>query len=262
MIIIRFSDVDWLDVDAKILKMSIEDKLMVNARLTYDYTPPVITEDSWNGITRPVQKNIWESYIIEFAVKEVGIHALAKMQSCQNITIQDTATNEIITVDTSVNGGISLEGGDRYLSANKSFNLVCRSNKISTYPGIAKLNTNNIRIVKNNITYNFYTDMELIYSVSDAKLEKASNKEGLNYVSKSFSENIIQVLFYLKNPDAMNLKLLVENLGYTSLIINPSSDNIVITEIGECKLTQLTEGLYRCECKFIINANLLFTQQA
>lgn len=260
MIIIRFSDVDWLNVDAKVVKMSLQNELMLNARLTYDYIAPIITEDNWNGRTFPVQKNIWESYIIEFAVKEVAIHALAKIQSCQTITIEDTATAELITVDTSVNGGISLEGGDRYLSTNKSFNLVCRSNKISTYPGIAKLNTNNIRIIKNNITYPFYTDMELVYSVSDAVIDKASNKDGLNYVAKSFSQNIVQLLFYLKNPDAMNLKLLVENLGYTSLTINPSTDNIVITEIGECKLTPLTEGLYRCECKFVINTNLLYAQ--
>jgi len=258
MIIIKFSDVDWIQADAKVVKMSLENELLVNARLTYDYLPPVITEDSWNGRTFPVQKNIWESYIIEFAVKEVAIHAQAKMMACQNITIEDTETAELITVDTTVNGGISLEGGDRYSTTNKSFNLICRSNKISTYPGIAKLNTNYLRIIKNTITYPFYTDYELVYDITDAEVSNASNKDGLNSTSKSFSRNLVKMVFYLKNPEAINLKYLVENLGYSSLVINPSTTNIVITELGKCKLTLLTEGLYRCECEFVINSNLLY----
>ncbi len=254
MIRIRFSDSDWLDSQGRAVKMSLEKELNTNSRLTYSYVAPIITEDSWKGRTFPVQINQWESYTIQFAVKEVAIHALSKMQVCKNLTIEDTTTGEVITVDTLSSGAISIEAGNRY-DTNQFFTISVKANKIKSYPGLAVLNTNVLRITINLVDYNFYTDMEIIDYVTDAEIQKYQDGVGIDFVTKSNSKNGKRMLFYYMENTAMDLKRKCENLGFSSIIINPNTNNYVILETGKCKLTELTEGLYKCECEFITSSN-------
>jgi hypothetical protein len=258
MIRIRFSDTDWLDSQGRVVKMSLEKELNANSRLTYAYTAPVITEDTWKGRTFPVQINQWESYTIQFAVKEVAIHALAKMQVCKNIEIEDTSTGEIITVDTLSSGAISIEPGNRY-DSNQYFTITVKANKIKSYPGLAVLNTNVLRITINLIDYNFYTDFDIIDFVTDAEAAKYQDGVGIDVVTKTNSKNGKRMLFYFMEATAMDLKRKCENLGFSAMVINPLSNNFVTLETGKCKLTELTEGLYKCECEFIVSANQNFS---
>jgi hypothetical protein len=256
MIKIWYEDIDWTAYDGKIIKMSLGNELYLNTRFTYNYTPPVITEDTWNGKTFPVQINIWESYIIEFGTKEQSIHAISKMQACQKVWIEDTETNEIIQVDNTSSGGLAVELGERFLTANQSYNLVVKSKKTPTYPGIARENTNVLQIVIDAVTYPFYTDKDLINFISDAEQINYSNGSGLNETSKTVAKYGTRLVFYLMESDAISLKEKVENLGYTSIIVNPLTDNIIAVEIGICKLTALTEGLYKCEVELITSSSI------
>lgn len=255
MIIIRFSDTDWTTESGKIIKMSVQNEFITNSRMTYNYLAPIITEDTWNGKQFPVQINIWESCLIEFAVKEMAIHMMNKLQSCENITVEDTGTGEIITLDTQSSGAISLEASERS-DTNMWFNLICRSNKISLYPGIARNNTNTLRIVKNLVNYDFYTDKDIISFVTDSVKSNYTNGSGIDYTAKTVSKNGKKMVFYLMETQANDLKNKIENLGFTSISINPLTDNISVSEVGTCKLTLLTEGLYRCEVELIINSNV------
>jgi hypothetical protein len=258
MLKIQFSDTDWTDVNGRILKMSVENELFINSRLSYNYLAPVITEDVWNGKQFPVQINIWESCIIEFAVKEMAIHMMNKLQSCENIICTDLSTGEIITLDTQSSGAISLEPSDRF-DTNQFFNLICRSNKISIFPGIARHNTNILRIVKDLVNYDFYTDKDIISFVSDPEISKVVNYQtGLDSASKTVSKNGKKMVFYLMETQAIDLKKKIENVGYTSILINPLTDNIPVLELGICKLSLLSEGLYKCEVDLIISGNLMF----
>jgi hypothetical protein len=259
MIRIYFSDIDWIDSQGRILKMSLENDMNTNARLSYNYVAPVITEDSWKGRTFPVQKNIWESYKIQFAIKEVATHMLAKMQACRDIRIVDTETKESIIVDTQSNGSISLEVGNRY-DTNQYYNLIVNCNKIKLYPGISVNHTNTLKITIGLLTYDFYTDFEIIDFVTDPVPAKYTNNKGLDIYTKTNSKNGKMMLFYFFEADAISLKLKCENLGFSSIVINPATDNIQVAEIGKVKLSTLSEGLYRCEAEFIISPNQNFAQ--
>jgi len=258
MIIIKFSDTDWVNASGQIIKMSIENEFITNARLSYNYLAPVITEDNWNGKQFPVQINIWENCLIEFAVKEMAIQMMNKIQSCKNVTIEDTSTGELITLDTQSSGAISLEIADKFETI-QFFVLNCRSNKICIYPGIARNNTNTLRIIKDLVTYDFYTDQEIISFVSDAIQTKIINQTtGLDATTKSFSKNGKKMVFYLMETMANDLKYKIENLGFSSMAINPLAENISITELGTCKLTLLSEGLYSCEVELFISGNIKY----
>jgi len=257
MIRIRFSDTDWLDSQGRIVKMSLEKELNTNSRLTYNYAPPEITQDTWKGKTFPVQINQWEAYTIHFAVKELGIHALAKMQVCKNIEIEDTETGETIIVDTVSNGGIAIEPGNRY-DTNQYFTISVKANKIKSYPGLAVSNTNVLRITLNLIDYNFYTDFDVIDFVTDAENAKYQDGEGVDVITKTNSKNGKRILFYFMEATAVDLKRKCENLGFSSMVINPNTNNFVTLETGKCKLTELTEGLWKCEREFIISPNQNF----
>jgi hypothetical protein len=258
MLRIRFSDIDWQDSDGKIIKMSIPKDFYTNARLSYAYLAPIVTEDTWAGATFPVQKNIWECYKIEFAVKEMAIPQMAKIEACTFIEITDSSTNETIVIDTQINGGITIEPGERYETTNQYFTITCRARKIKTYPGIAKLNTNNLQIIANLQTFNFYTDQKIIDFVTDAEQSKYTNNTGIDSFSKTISKNGKRMVFYLMESAANDLKRLTENIGYTSLKINPNIENYNVLELGKVKQTEMTEGLWKCECEFIISPNLKF----
>lgn len=256
MLKFRFSDTNWTNADGQIIKMSIEKSMHLNSRLSSAYMAPVITEDSWNGKTYPVQKNIWESYMIEFPVAEAGIHMLAKMQSCQFIEITDLATGEIIELDTDANGAISIEPTNKY-NTGQFFTLICRTKKISTFPGIARLNTYNITVVVNTVPYIFYTDKTIINFVTDPEYSKFNNKNGIDTTKKSMSKNGKKAVFYLMESNAVLMKKLIENLGYTSLTVFDGVNNIPIIEVPKCSLSMLTEGLYKCEIEMIISPNVM-----
>jgi hypothetical protein len=257
MIKIWYSDIDWENIDGQVVKMSIGNEMYINSRFTYNYTPPVITEDTWNGKTFPVQINIWDSYVIEFATKEQSINTIAKIQACENIIVEDCETNEIIKVDTSTSSGLSVEPGDRFMTANMGFNFVFKSKKTPIYPGIARYNTNTLQIVIDGNTYNYYSDKDLINFITDAEQSKYNNGIGYDSTSKTACKYGVRMVFYLMESEAIILKGHVENLGQTSwsATINPLTDNITSIEIGVCKLTALTEGLYRCEVEFITDYN-------
>jgi len=257
MIRIYFSDTDWTDSQGRILKMSLENELNTNARLTYNYTAPEITEDTWKGRTFPVQKNIFESYKIQFAIKEVATHMLAKMQICRHIRILDTETNESIIVDTQSKGGISLEVGNRY-DTNQYYNLLINSNKIKLYPGLPVANTNLLRVSIDLVDYDFYTDFEIIDFVTDVEGQKIPDGLGIDIYTKTNSKNGKRMLFYFMESQAVSLKKKCENLGFSSIRINPLTENIVILEIGKVKLSELSEGLYKCEAEFITSPNQMF----
>lgn len=260
MLRIKFSDTDWIDSNGKTLKMSVEKEFLTSTRLTHNYIPPVTTMDNWGGETFPVQINQWEGYLIELMVQELAISMMSKMIACRTISIEDLSTGEFVTIDTQSEGAISLEAGDRFGTSAQSFNLIVKARKIKTYPGIAVDNTNTLQIIDPTLPnpLNFTTDRKLIYFVTDPDKSDYQKDSGLTDTSRTLSKNGVKMVFYLMESNAIILKRKIENIGYTSIKINPNTDNLLVAEIGKCTLTQLPEGLYKCECEFILTPNLMY----
>lgn len=253
MLKFKFSDTDWTDIDGHVLKMSLGSEFFANSRLTANYLAPVVTMDSWNGRSFPVQKNIWESYIVEFKMSEMGIHLLSKLQSCDNIELTDTELGETITIDTHVDGGITIEPGNRYMSTGQVFSMICRTRKISTYPGISKNHTYNATIISSLTTYLFYTDFAPIPFISDSEKKQFDREDGIVRTAKTSSSEGFKMLFYLMQNDAIALKKRSENLGYSAFTIFDGINNINVIEVAKCKLDQLPEGLMKCELEVVTN---------
>lgn len=254
---IKFSDVDWINVDGQIIKMSIENNFNTNARLTHNYLAPVITEDTWGGETYPVQINLWESYIMQIAVKELSVHMIAKIQSCSYIQITDTNTNETITADTKSTGAVSIEMVDRFQTTNQSFNFIVRTKKIKLYPGISRLSTNVLRVSISPTFYNFFTDQKIINFVNDSERINFDNSEGFITTAKSVAKKGYKMVFYLMESQAVSLKEKTENLGST-IVINPSGINKIGIERAKVVLSELSEGLFRCELELITSSAVAY----
>lgn len=251
MLKIWSEDINWTNDDGQIIAMSNPSCLYLNSRLVHSYLPPVITEDTWNGRTFPVQIDIWNSYQVHFSLKEISLQQIQKIQICQKLYLESLTTNEIIIVDTKASGGISIEPGGRLGSVDQSFIMTFRTNRTVTYPGLARLNTNNLRIVIGANTYNYYTDYDIISYIEDTEKSDYSYDNGIKYTAKTINRQGKQLIFYLMETDAVALKEYLETAAASNIVINPLTDNTVSLETGVCKLTQLTEGLYKCECTII-----------
>lgn len=253
MLKIWFEDIDWESVNGDTYLMSSPNYFYYNSRLLHNYTPPTIIEDSWNGKTFPVQIDIWEGYQVQIAMKEISLQHLAKMQACKKLFIEDLETNEIIEVDTETNGGITVEPIGRLGTANQSFMLSFKSNRILSYPGLVRDNTHHLAITYDTSTYNFYTDYSVINFISDTEQSQYEAGTGIRYTAKSVNREGKKLLFFLMESDAIELK------KYSELAL-PADVALDITtvplEVLKCTLSEISEGLYKCEVEMITDSNV------
>jgi hypothetical protein len=250
MIQIWFEDINWTNVDREIIPM--EHPMQINAygRIISRFEQPVITNDTWGGKTFKVQITNTESYRAKFAVKELSVHALAKMLSCKKVWVKEFGTNEVFEVDTETDGKMIIESAN-VGSSEQSVIFSFSTKKTCVYPGIARLNTNNIHIVDaDSNEYDFYTDKEILEWISDFENSEYFYNTGQKYVSKTIGKKGIKLVVYLMESNAIQLKELISKVQPSGISINPLTDNYTPTEVGMCTLTELTEGLYKCEVVF------------
>lgn len=254
MIKIWFSDIDILNDAGQTVKME-NNFFFVNTLIQRNYTPPIITEDTWNGRTFPVQTDIWEGYQIKVAQKDISTNLLSLMQTCKTIIIQDCETNEIITIDTEASGAITIEPQGRLGTVNQSFLITFKSNRMLSYPGLVRNNTYNLKCTYNSVQYTFYTDKDIINFVNDTEQSQYQNDSGINYTSKSISKEGKRMLFYYPETEALFLKEVCELTEPADIIVNDSG---TVKENIKCTLTALTEGLYKCELEIITDSTVYY----
>jgi hypothetical protein len=251
MIRIQFDDINWTNVDAEIIPMSHMQELIISGRLNYEYNQPVFTEDTWGGKTFPVQISIWDGYSVQFSLKEISTHQIAKIQACKRIYIYEYETNEIIKVDTTSSGKLTIEPLGRQGTVEQSYKFSFATKKTCIYPGIARLNTNTLQVTIDETTYLFYTDIEILSSVDDTELETIDNDSGQKYTTKATQRKHKKMLFYLMEANANLLKEYSEKAIPADVIINPATSNIPAVENVECKISEMAEGLYKCEIDLV-----------
>jgi len=248
MIRIWFKDIAWIDSDGNVIRMDLANEIVVNTRLNHAYRTPVITEDTWNGRTFPVQINVFEGYNIQFGQRELSINDIAKLQSCKEIYVESLETNEMLKVDTDTSGQLGIEPLERLSTSNQGFVFNFVAKRIPTYPGLARLNTHTLTINYNSTDYNFYTDYDFIQFVSDAERSDYQLNSGINYTAKTIQKKGYRIVFYLMESDALSLKEKLE----VSLPENVSFNTTIIPiESARCQLTALTEELYKCEVELV-----------
>jgi hypothetical protein len=240
MIQIWFEDINWTNEDGEVIPM--EHPMQINAygRIISRFEQPVITNDTWGGKTFKVQITNTESYRAKFAVKELSVHALAKMLSCKKVWVKEFATNEVHEIDTETDGKMMIESTN-VGSSEQSVIFTYSTKKTCVYPGIARLNTNNLNITYSG-TYNFYSDKPILEWISD--FEKYDDDK------VEIGRKGVKMVFYLLESDAMDLKELISKVQPSGISINPLTDNYTPIEAGTCILTELTEGLFRCEVSY------------
>lgn len=250
MIKVWFSDIDILNASGQTIKLE-NNFFYVNSCILRNYLPPIITEDSWNGQTFPVQIDIWDGYQMKVAQRDLSINFLALVQSCKTVIIQDCDTNEIINIDTSASGAITIEPQGRLGTVNQSFLITFKSNRQLSYPGIVRNNTYNLKCTYNSVEYTFYTDKDIINFVNDTETEQFDNESGIKYTSKTISKEGKRMLFYYPETEALFLKKICELTEPANILINEVT---TVLENMKCTLTALTEGLYKCEVEAITSS--------
>lgn len=258
MIRIYFKDIDWLDNEGNVIPMSYPNELITYGRIIARHQQPIITNDNWGGVSYPVQITINESYKVAFAVKESSIHHLAKIISCKTIQMYEYATNEIIDINTESEGQINISTNHNG-SADVAVEMDFSGKKICVYPGIARLNTNLLRIV-NGGNNDFYTDKDVLSAITDPEIESHVRDSGLIKVSKSVIKEGKRMVFYLMETNAVLLKKLIYTTWPENIVINPDTDNIVPIEMGIVEMTEMTEGLYKCIVNFTTVNNTEYAQ--
>src|SRR3972149_4605311 len=256
MVKIWYSDIAWTNFNSEVIPMNYGNDLTLDTRLLHTYKPPIIIEDNWNGKTFPIQIINNEAYQVNFALKELGVHQVAKIQSCKNIFIYEYETNELIQVDTSITGQMTIEpiGHNRTVDMSFIFTFTDRKKRTIVNPGICRDNTNNLKIVYNSSTHNYYTDFEIINTITDA--EKAQFESALDghletTLLKHKTGN--KMIFYLSEANMILLKKHVENSQPSDVTINTT---IIPVEVGICDVSQVGEDLYRCEVSYNLTSIL------
>ena len=248
MVKIWFNDIDWTDKDGNVIPMSYGQEMIVGGSLVSRYQTPYITSDTWGGRTFPVQITVFEGYKLKFAVKNLSVHNLAKLQSCKRIWVHDFDTNEMITVDTETDGLILIETSGNQGTVEQSITFNFSSKRTPAYPGLPRLNTNRLQIIFDSVEYNFYTDKTILSFTNDPELSTYGYNNGIQLVAKSTIRTGKRMMFYLMESDAVQLKELIGKTQPEGIIINPvGPGRTYVTEMGTCQITELTEGLYKCE---------------
>lgn len=256
MITIWFEDIAWTNGNNETIPMNYGNEIITNARLLYSYKPPIITEDTWNGKSIPVQIINNEGYSIQFTQRELSIHQIAKLQSSKKVYVHCHETNEIIEVDTTQPGQMTLEPLGRLGTAHQGyiFTFTNKKKRAVVNHGIARLQTYNLNITFESANYNYYTDFDVIKSSTDTEvLSYESSLDGHLEPTKFTQKETYKMLFYLLEADMILLKKHVENALPSDVLINALYTPI---EAGKCKVDLIAEKLYKCECEFVTNSRL------
>jgi hypothetical protein len=257
MIKIWFEDIAWINGNNETIPMNYANEIIANARLVYEYKPPTIIEDTWNGKSFPVQIINNEGYSIQFGQRELSIHQIAKLQSCKKIYIHEYETNEIIEVDTSQQGQMTLEPLGRNGTVNEGFKFTFTDKKKRTIvnPGLVRSNTNLLTIDYNSSTYNYYSDYDVIDTITDTELSQyESALDGHSETAKYKYKTGKKMLFYMSEANMLLIKKHVENSIPSDVVIDSST----AIEAGKCITTLIGEGLYKCEVDFILTSNISY----
>ena len=59
------------------------------------------------------------------------------------------------------------------------------------------------------------------------------------------------MVFYLMETQANLLKEYTEKATPSDVVINPTVNNFIAQEMVKCKISELTEGLYKCEIDLV-----------
>lgn len=256
MVTIWYEDIAWTNGNSETIPMNYGNETIVNSRLLHIYKAPVITEDSWNGKSIPVQIINNEGYSLQFSQRELSISQIAKLQSSKKIFILDHETNETIEVDTSQPGQMSIEPLGRLGTAHQGFIFTFTDKKKRTIVNQAlnRLNTNNLNITYESVVYNYYTDFEVIRVFQDTEVTSyESSIDGHSEPVKFKYKESIQMLFYVLETEMMLLKKHVENALPSNVLINSLT---IPVEAGKCEVNQIAEGLYKCEVEFTTLTNV------
>jgi hypothetical protein len=124
------------------------------------------------------------------------------------------------------------------------------SSTVVTNFSISPLSTYNLRIVKDAVTYNFYTDYPPELTSTAPEIETFTNETGVNTPTKNISKTVKKVKFYLNEADAFSLKLRFELFGTVTL------DAIPILEASNVKPNRIGVDLYEVEVDCFIEATI------
>lgn len=248
MIRVWFKDIDWENIDEETIPLSYGNELIVFGREVAKFVQPDITEDTWKGKTFPVQITNYESYKVKFAVKEPGVHMLSKILSCKTVWIENLTTNEKYKVDTQTSGKFTIETVNLGTVEN-SVILNFSTKRTPVYPGIARLNTYALTITIGLTDYVYYTDFEPIQTITDSVRAESTYNDGKILTSKTLQKTGYRLLFYFMESDAVQLKTQLESAQPE----NVDYEGLEPDEMGVCQLTELTEGLYKCEVQLIMD---------
>jgi hypothetical protein len=249
MVKIWFEDIAWINEDGETIPMNYGQEIITNYRLIHEYNQPTITTDSWNGKEFPVQTTMYDRYRLNFAVKELSHEDITKMQCCKKIWVHDFDNNEIIEVDTSSSGQIAVEQSGRLGVVEQGFTFSFSSKKTCIYPAMARLNTYYLTVLAGT-TYTYYTDFAILNLSKDPDKVNMDNDSGLEFTVKAVQKIGKKAVFFLMEATANLLKQQLERCEPAGISLN----GFIPVENVSCKITELTEGLCKCDVEIIISA--------
>jgi hypothetical protein len=122
---------------------------------------------------------------------------------------------------------------------------------------VSPLSTYNIRIVKDAVTYNYYTDYppQLISQAPD--ISRYSNETGVDTPVKNISKTVSQAKFFLNEADAFSLKKRFELFGTVTLNFGLASAALVLESVN-VKPNQIGVDLYEVEVPCLTDATVKY----
>ena len=237
MVTITYRDVNWTDNNSNVIIMQNYNTLILNACILEQYNPPIITEDTWNGQTFPVQTTISRKFTINISAKETSISLFAKLQSCFELRFQDSESGLDVYAD--VKKGILIENVTRPENKGVAAQLSFFSETINTYPAIAKTNNYFLALPYESVFTYFVSD----FAPTKYTLGQSNGIEGENTLllqTKKVSNTGLRYVFYFHETEMIDFKKKFE-LGSVPYInhttISLGTDNMEVSE--------LPEGLYK-----------------
>jgi len=229
---------NWIRFDGKVVSLSNYRDLFKESRILPAFAAPQIITHSWNNQIFDIQHITYDSYLVEFIIKESELNEINRLQSCSEIKIND--------LDNSIEHLINIESISEFeVSEPEQIELTANYKVIIKYK-INKTIINKINTVNNshNITTSFdngtgtinktfYTDFDLLSRQEDAKNEIFTYQNS-DYIIQNIASEIKKVLFILSESEANELKKEFERAQNITLDGVSVLENRIVeyTEIG------------------------------
>ena len=226
---------NWTNIDSEVVNWDDAAEVYKEEKVVPWYLTPEIVTDTWNGVIHDVQHLRWDTWYLEFTIKDSELQKISQMQSCDTIEIEDIDNGLVHTVDMQTSTYFQFNEPEQIANTtNWKVSFVYRTGKTIINKPEALANV--VTIVSNGTSY-YSKFSELALNLPSEKITYKWT-DGEDVTLRELKKTGSSSLLYFNSSD---LEDFVDDYNTGNLTIGING----IIEKRELEISELGEDYYR-----------------